>query len=72
VKEMGLGSSRMAGTVGLELELSPHLLKRMDDRRFGIEITALSNLSASALDRVRRRLGLRTVMPADLAPVRAA
>lgn len=38
----------------------------------GIEITAPSKLSASALNRVLRRLGLPTVTPADLAPLRAA
>jgi hypothetical protein len=71
VKEMGLGSSRMARAVG-RLELSPHLLERMDDRHFGIEITAPWKLSASALHRVLRRLGRRTVRPADLAPLRVA
>ena len=38
----------------------------------GIEITAPAKLSASALNRVLRRLGLPTVTQADLAPLRAA
>lgn len=38
----------------------------------GIEITAPAKLSAAALNRVLRRLGLPTVKPADLAPLRAA
>ncbi len=38
----------------------------------GIEITAPAQLSASALNRVLRRLGLPTVTRADLAPLRAA
>ncbi len=38
----------------------------------GIEITAPANLSAAALNRVLRRLGLPTVTRADLAPLRAA
>ncbi len=38
----------------------------------GIEITAPTKLSASALNRVLRRLGLPTVTRADLAPLRAA
>jgi hypothetical protein len=38
----------------------------------GIEITAPSKLSAPALNRVLRRLGLPTVTRADLAPLRAA
>lgn len=38
----------------------------------GIEITAPAKLSASALNRVLRRLGLPTVTRADLAPLRAA
>jgi len=38
----------------------------------GIEITAPGKLSASALNRVLRRLGLPAVTRADLAPLRAA
>jgi uncharacterized protein YuzE len=38
----------------------------------GIEITAPTKLSAPALNRVLRRLGLPTVTRADLAPLRAA
>jgi uncharacterized protein YuzE len=38
----------------------------------GIEITAPAKLSASALNRVLRRLGVPTVTRADLAPLRAA
>jgi uncharacterized protein YuzE len=38
----------------------------------GIEITAPAQTSASALNRVLRRLGLPSVTPADLAPLRAA
>ena len=38
----------------------------------GVEITAPSTLSASALNRVLRRLGVPTVTRADLAPLRAA
>jgi uncharacterized protein YuzE len=38
----------------------------------GIEITAPEKVSASALNRVLRRLGLPTVTRADLAPLRAA
>lgn len=38
----------------------------------GIEITAPAKLSASALNRVLRRLGFPTVTRADLAPLRAA
>jgi hypothetical protein len=38
----------------------------------GIEITAPTKLSAPALTRVLRRLGLPTVTRADLAPLRAA
>ena len=38
----------------------------------GIEITAPDKLSAVALNRVLRRLGLPTVKRADLAPLRAA
>ena len=38
----------------------------------GIEITAPAKLSASALNRVLRRLGLPPVRRADLAPLRAA
>ncbi len=38
----------------------------------GIEITAPAKLSASALNRVLRRLRLPTVTRADLAPLRAA
>ena len=38
----------------------------------GIEITAPAKLSAAALNRVLRRLGLPTVTRADLAPLRAA
>ena len=38
----------------------------------GVEITAPSKLSASVLNRVLRRLGVPTVTPADLAPLRAA
>jgi hypothetical protein len=38
----------------------------------GIEITAPAKVSASALNRVLRRLGLPTVTRADLAPLRAA
>ncbi len=38
----------------------------------GIEITAPAKLTASALNRVLRRLGLPTVTRADLAPLRAA
>ena len=38
----------------------------------GIEITAPAKLSAAALNRVLRRLGLPTVKRADLAPLRAA
>jgi Protein of unknown function (DUF2283) len=38
----------------------------------GIEITAPAKLSAVALNRVLRRLGLPTVTRADLAPLRAA
>jgi hypothetical protein len=37
-----------------------------------IEITAPAKLSAPALNRVLRRLGIPTVSPADLAPLRAA
>ena len=38
----------------------------------GIEITAPAKLSAAALNRVLRRLGLASVTRADLAPLRAA
>jgi hypothetical protein len=38
----------------------------------GIEITAPAKLSASALNRVLRRLGVPAVTRADLAPLRAA
>ena len=38
----------------------------------GIEITAPARLSAPALNRVLRRLGVPTVTRADLAPLRAA
>jgi uncharacterized protein YuzE len=38
----------------------------------GIEITAPAKLSASALNRVLRRLGLPPVKRVDLAPLRAA
>ena len=38
----------------------------------GIEITAPAKLSAVALNRVLRRLGVPTVTRADLAPLRAA
>jgi uncharacterized protein YuzE len=38
----------------------------------GIEITAPAKLSAPALNRVLRRLGVPTVTRADLAPLRAA
>ena len=38
----------------------------------GIEITAPAKLSATALNRVLRRLGLPAVTRADLAPLRAA
>ena len=38
----------------------------------GIEITAPAKLSASALNRVLRRLGAPAVTRADLAPLRAA
>ncbi|HEY3123092.1 MAG TPA: DUF2283 domain-containing protein [Thermoanaerobaculia bacterium] len=38
----------------------------------GIEITAPAKLSAAALNRVLRRLGLPAVARADLAPLRAA
>jgi uncharacterized protein YuzE len=38
----------------------------------GIEITAPAKLSAAALNRVLRRLGVPTVTRADLAPLRAA
>ena len=38
----------------------------------GIEITAPAKLSAPALNRVLRRLGMPTVTRADLAPLRAA
>ena len=38
----------------------------------GIEITAPAKLSATALNRVLRRLGVPTVTRADLAPLRAA
>jgi uncharacterized protein YuzE len=38
----------------------------------GIEITAPGKLSAAALNRVLRRLGLPAVSRADLAPLRAA
>ena len=38
----------------------------------GIEITAPEKLSAPALNRVLRRLGVPTVTRADLAPLRAA
>ena len=38
----------------------------------GIEITAPAMLSAVALNRVLRRLGVPTVTRADLAPLRAA
>jgi uncharacterized protein YuzE len=38
----------------------------------GIEITAPAQTSAAALNRVLRRLGLPSVTPADLAPLRAA
>jgi hypothetical protein len=41
-------------------------------RPIGVEISAPSKLSASALNRVLRRLGLPTVTRADLAPLRAA
>lgn len=41
-------------------------------RPIGIEITAPAKLSAAALNRVLRRLGLPTVTRADLAPLRAA
>ena len=41
-------------------------------RPIGIEITAPARISASALNRVLRRLGLPRVTPADLAPLRAA
>jgi uncharacterized protein YuzE len=38
----------------------------------GIEITAPTKISAAALNRVLRRLGVPTVTRADLAPLRAA
>jgi uncharacterized protein YuzE len=38
----------------------------------GVEITAPARLSAPALNRVLRRLGVPTVTRADLAPLRAA
>jgi uncharacterized protein YuzE len=38
----------------------------------GIEITAPAKVSAAALNRVLRRLGVPTVTRADLAPLRAA
>jgi len=38
----------------------------------GIEITAPAKLSAVALNRVLRRLGVPTVTRADLVPLRAA
>jgi uncharacterized protein YuzE len=38
----------------------------------GVEITAPSKLSAAALNRVLRRLGVPPVRRADLAPLRAA
>ena len=38
----------------------------------GVEITAPARLSAPALNRVLRRLGLPTVTRADLAPLRVA
>ena len=38
----------------------------------GIEITAPAKLSAAALNRVLRRLGLPAMTPTDLAPLRAA
>jgi uncharacterized protein YuzE len=38
----------------------------------GIEITAPAKLSAAALNRVLRRLGVPTVTRADLVPLRAA
>jgi uncharacterized protein YuzE len=38
----------------------------------GIEITAPAKVSAPMLNRVLRRLGLPTVTPSDLAPLRAA
>ena len=41
-------------------------------RPIGIEITAPSKLSVSALNRVLRELGQQTVRRADLAPLRAA
>ena len=41
-------------------------------RPIGIEITAPPKLSAAALNRVLRRLGVPTVTRADLAPLRAA
>lgn len=41
-------------------------------RPIGIEITAPGKLSAAALNRVLRRLGVPTVTRADLAPLRAA
>ena len=41
-------------------------------RPIGIEITAPAMLSAAALNRVLRRLGLPSVTRADLAPLRAA
>lgn len=41
-------------------------------RPIGIEITAPAKLSAAALNRVLRRLGLPAVTRADLAPLRAA
>lgn len=41
-------------------------------RPIGVEITAPAKLSAAALNRVLRRLGLPTVTRADLAPLRAA
>ena len=43
-----------------------------DGKPIGIEITAPAKLSAAALNRVLRRLGLPTVTRADLAPLRAA
>lgn len=38
----------------------------------GIEITAPAKVTAPALNRVLRRLGLPTVTPTDLAPLRRA
>ena len=41
-------------------------------KAIGVEITAPTKLTATALNRVLRRLGCPTVTRADLAPLRAA